>query len=134
MVNVNDLSPPSNSLKAADLEGQEWDLTIESYIVREFDQEDQKTGEQYKAKKPIFSFHEIDKTWVCPKTCRDELASAYGDEMDDWIGKKITLYPTKVPFGNKSVDAIRVRAERQKAALTKKPKPRSDDLDDEIPF
>jgi hypothetical protein len=135
MVNVNDLSPGSNTLKAADLEGQEWDLTIASYTIREFDQTDQKTGEEYKTKKPIFSFHEIEQTWVCPKTCRDELASAYGNEMDDWVGKKVTLFPTQVPFGGKSVPAIRVRAERAKAVPTKKRfDERNPPPDDAIPF
>jgi len=120
MVNINDLSPPSNSLKAADLEGSEWEVTIASYVVKEFDQQDEKTGEQYKVKKPIFSFHETEKTLVCNKTNRDAIAYAYGDEMDDWIGKVIHLYPTMVPFGAKKVEAIRVRAVKAAAKPTRK--------------
>jgi hypothetical protein len=114
MVNVNELSPPSNTLKGADFEGGEWELTIAGYEVREFDQTDQKTGEAYKQKKPVFSFRETEKTLVCNKTNRDEIRSVYGDEMDNWIGKTIILFSKKVEFGNKIVDGIRVRVERPK--------------------
>jgi hypothetical protein len=133
MVNVNDLSPPSNSLKAADLNGEEWEVTIQGYTVKEFDQESVETGESYKVKKPIFSFHETEKTLVCNKTNRDAIAYAYGDEMDDWIGKVIFLYPTMVPFGNKKVEAIRVRAVKSskpkaKTAFDERNPPPSDDI------
>jgi hypothetical protein len=139
MVNVNELSPPSNTLKASDFEGGEWELTIESYVIREFDQQDQKTGETYKQKKPIFSFFETEKTWVCNKTCRNDIAYVYGDEMDDWIGKKIFLFGKKVEFGNKMVDGIRVRVERPvtKPSSPKKSKPydeRNPPPSDEIGF
>jgi hypothetical protein len=137
MVNVNELSPPSNSLKAADLNGEEWEVTIQGYTVKEFDQESVETGESYKVKKPIFSFHETEKTLVCNKTNRDAIAYAYGDEMDDWIGKVIFLYPTMVPFGNKKVEAIRVRAVKaSKPKLTRKTDERNPPPigDDEIPF
>jgi hypothetical protein len=119
MVNINELSAPSNSLKAADLEGAELELTIESYVVREFDQTDEKTGEQYKQKKPIFSFKGTDKTLVCNNTNREAIAYAYGPEMDDWVGKPITLYPTVVPFGHKNVEAIRVRVTKKATAKPK---------------
>ena len=137
MVNVNDLSPPSNTLKAADFEGGEWELTIAGYEVREFDQTDQKTGETYKQRKPVFSFHETEKTLVCNKTNRNEIATVYGDEMDDWIGKKIIAFGKKVEFGNKMVDGIRVRVERPKKSPPGKPQPRQSenpaDFDD-APF
>jgi hypothetical protein len=119
MVNVNELSPPSNSHKAADLNGEEWEVTISGYTVKEFDQENVETGEAYKVKKPIFTFHETEKTLVCNKTNRDAIAYAYGDEMDDWIGKVVFLYPTMVPFGNKKVEAIRVRAVKATKPKTK---------------
>jgi hypothetical protein len=134
-MNVNELSPPSNSLKAADLNGEEWEVTISGYTVKEFDQESQETGESYKVKKPIFTFHETEKTLVCNKTNRDAIAYAYGDEMDDWIGKVVFLYPTMVPFGNKKVEAIRVRAVK---ATKPKTKPAFDERNpppsDDIPF
>jgi hypothetical protein len=136
MVNVNELSPPSNTLKAADLEGGEWELTIESYVIREFDQQDAKTGETYKQKKPIFSFHETEKTFVCNKTNRNAIAYVYGDEMDEWVGKKIILYGQLVDFGNKQVEGIRVRVPKpmKKPTGPKKPDDRNPPPSDDIPF
>lgn len=120
MVNVNELSPASNTLKASDFEGGEWELTIESYVVREFDQTDQKTGETYKQKKPIFSFQETEKTFVCNKTNRNAIAYVYGDEMDNWVGKKVILFGQMVDFGNKQVEGIRVRVPKPMKKPTKK--------------
>ena len=144
MVNINELSEPSKSLKAAELEGNEVTMVIKNYIVKEFDEVDTKTGQTYKSKKPIFDFEDTDKTFVCNKTNRNAIAYAYGDEMDDWIGKPITLYPTMVQFGDKMVEAIRVRVVK---AATGKPKflkskntghpfapGNGDPLDDPIPF
>jgi hypothetical protein len=142
MVNVNELSPASNTLKAADFDGGEWELTIRSYKVVEFDQQDQKTGETYKQKKPVFSFDETEKTLVCNKTNRNAIAYAYGDEMDDWVGKKVILFGQMVDFGNKQVEGIRVRVPKPMKKPTgpaakgkfdeRNPPPA--DLDDAIPF
>jgi len=134
MTSIDELSPPSNSLKAEDLEGDEVALTIKSYTVREFDQE--KEGRHYTVKKPIFSFENTDKTLVCNKTNMQAIAYAYGKEMDGWLGKQITLFPTMVPFGDKMVEAIRVRV--AKPGKTKPKFVQSEDpgagLDDPIPF
>ena len=140
MVNVNELSPPSTSLKAADLEGSEIELIIASYVIKEFDEVDKKTNETYQVRKPIFSFEETEKTFVCNKTNRSAIAYAYGDEMDEWIGKPITLYPTMVQFGSDMVEAIRVRVVKKgtakKPSFVKKHDDRNPppQLDDEVPF
>ena len=109
MTSINELSPPSNTLKAAELEGSEVTLTMKSYVVREFDETDKKTGKKYQVKKPIFSFEETDKTFALNKTNRTAISYVYGDEMDNWIGKQIIIYPTMVPFGDEMVESIRVR-------------------------
>lgn len=140
MTSIDELDSISNSLKAADLDGSEVTLKIKSYVIKEFD-ETSRDGETYKAKKPIFSFEGTDKTFVCNKTNRNAIAYAYGKEMDDWIGKDITLFPTIVPFGDKQVEAIRVRVLKANKAgkpkfLTDHENPAHgmDDLDDTIPF
>jgi hypothetical protein len=141
MASIDDFATPSNGLKAADLEGSEITLTIKSYEAKEFDEKG-RNGETYKALKPVFSFHETDKTFVMNKTNREAVAYAYGKEMDDWLDKEITLYPTIVPFGDKKVEAIRVRAVKQSAGapsfLKSNPKVAAQKaqapLDDEIPF
>ena len=141
MVSINDLSPPSNSLKTSDLEGTEATLTIAGYTIKEFEETDNKTGGSYFVKKPILTFAGTDKTWAANKTNRTQIALAYGDEMDNWIGKTIILYPTKVSFGDKMVEATRVRTP---VAPGGKPKflqkdthpnaPDDDDMSMEVPF
>lgn len=59
--------------------------------------------------KPIIYFRETKKKLVCNKTNADSIATMYGDKADDWIGKRVTLYPTKTPCGRDMVDCIRVR-------------------------
>ena len=131
MTSIDDLSPPKNTLAAADLEGGEVTLTIKSYVVKEFNEEDKKTGDHYIVRKPIFSFEESEKSFVCNKTNREAIAYAYGKEMDDWIGKPITLFPTIVPFGDKKVEAIRVRVLKASAG---KPKFLKNGPKDDHPF
>ena len=94
-------------------------------------------------KKPILTFSGTDKTWAANKTNRTQIALAYGDEMDNWIGKTIILYPTKVSFGDKMVEATRVRtpvAPGGKPKFLKEdthpnaPGGGDDGLSDDIPF
>jgi hypothetical protein len=131
MTSVDELSPPTNTLKASDLDGSEVTLTIAGYTVKEFNETDKKTGQAYTSKKAIFSFQETEKTFVCNKTNRTSIAYAYGKEMDDWVGKPITLYPTMVQFGNESVEAIRVRVVKPN---TGKPKFLKNGPKDQHPF
>lgn len=145
-MNIDDFSAPSKTLGAADLEGDEVTLTIKSYVAREFEQEDMKTGEKYKQKKPVFSFMETEKTLVCNKTNREAIAAGFNDkEMDNWIGRKITLYPTVTPVGHESKPCIRVRILKEGGSkpkfLKNGPKDEhpfapgnNDELDDEVPF
>lgn len=135
-MNIDELSPPSASFKADDLEGDEITLTIASYIIKEFEQEDKKTGEHYRQPKPIISFKETDKTLVCNKTNREAIAYGLGTkEMDEWVGKQITLFPTVTSFGNDTVPCIRVRvlkANKGKPKFLKQSE--NPGPDDEIPF
>ena len=139
MASIDDFSTPSNSLKAADLEGAEITLTIKSYEGKEFT-EKTKDGREYQKMKPILSFDETDKTMVFNKTNLESVAYAYGKEMDDWIGKSITLYPTITDMGGKKVECIRVRASKQAAGTPKflqgkaAQAPLAKELDDAIPF
>lgn len=139
MTSIDELTTPSNTLKAADLEGSEISLVISSYEVRDFEQTG-RSGDTYIAKKPVLSFAGTEKKFVCNQTNMGAIAYVYGKEMDDWIGKEITLYPTMVSFGKEMVEAIRVRV----VAKGNKTKPKflkekeSDDgkdfHSDEIPF
>src|SRR5512139_697053 len=119
MVKVSDVLQGGSYLKVADLEGAEVTLTIKSYIIQEYEEQDKKTGQTYTARKPVFSFEKTDKKWVCNKTNTNAIKAAYGDEMDDWIGKPITLFPAMVSFGSEMVEGIRVRVVKANAGTPK---------------
>lgn len=100
---------PSKYLEAADLDGKEFCVVIES--VEERHQGDGKDGKKFV--KPLVKFRKAKKGLVLNKTnakiIRDRLC--YGNEMQDWVGKPITLYPTTCnAFGEKDTPCIRVRA------------------------
>ena len=90
---------PSDYLKAADLNGKPVRVTIESVSV-------EKIGDD---QKPVLHFVGKDKTLVLNKTNANRIVEAVGsDETDDWDGWSIVLYPCKVDYQGKRVDAIRV--------------------------
>lgn len=92
------------TLKASDLQGAARKVKIESYEVREFDDNERK------AKKAVLRFEGKEKGLVVNKTNGQIIAHNVGsDELDDWIGHEIILYPTRVSFGDQMVDAIRVK-------------------------
>jgi hypothetical protein len=59
--------------------------------------------------KPVLYFVGSEKGFVCNKTNASAIEGMYGPETDDWIGKRITLYPDRTQVGPKLVDCIRVR-------------------------
>ena len=60
--------------------------------------------------KPIVRFNETDKGFILNKTNARAIGLAYGNEMDNWTGKKITIYGTTCEsFGEKNVPCVRVR-------------------------
>jgi len=147
-MDVNQLYPSSDALKAEDLNGQEWTLTIESVDIREFDENG------YKKHKPVIRFKETEKTFVCNKTNTITIADFCGQDTDHWPGRKVSLYPTKTDFGGKIVPCIRFRLPSNGQGAqptTNQPLPGSEhpfapaqenppvggagaELDDEIPF
>ncbi len=88
----------SNSLKASDLQGREFSLTIKSIS------KDDKLG------KPIIMFEGAQKGLVCNVTNAKRIAHYYGKDTTGWIGKKLVLYMELVDFEGKMVEAIRVKA------------------------
>jgi hypothetical protein len=106
---------PSAFLSSADLGGKDVTLTI-----RRVDVEELKT-ERGPEKKPVMRFEETkakaeatstkEKGLVLPKVNAMTIASMYGNEVDGWVGKRVTLYPTRVQAFGKEVDAIRIRPE-----------------------
>ena len=64
----------------------------------------------------VVYFRGKQKALVLNKTNASYLATAISDETDDWPGHEIVLYPTKVNFQGKMVDAIRVEMPAGSAA------------------
>ncbi len=62
-----------------------------------------------KAKKPIVKFEGKEKTFALNRTNGKIIATMYGADTAEWVGKKITIYPTQTQFGGDTVDCIRVR-------------------------
>lgn len=146
MPRLNDMFP-SKFLTAADLDGKNVTVTISGVEM-----EKMRDG----AVKPCLTTDELDKGFICNKTNAKTIGSLYGDDTDDWIGQRITLYAAKVLFDGEMVDSIQVKPtvprDPKKATTTKatppaQPKRRpapvatddSEDIDeetaeDDIPF
>ena len=92
---------PSDYLKAADLQGRQVKVVIDRVEMRD-------VGDDHK---PVLFFQGKDRGVVLNKTNSAVLEDAFGGETDHWHGQKITLYPTKVDFQGKRVDAIRLMAD-----------------------
>ena len=91
---------PSDYVKAADLKGQ--DVPV---VMREVTFE--KVGDD---QKPVLYFQGAQKGMVLNKTNANTIKDMYGAETAAWIGQTIVLFPMKVDFQGRLVDAIRCKA------------------------
>ena len=89
---------------AYDLDGKDVTLTIERVAVGELVGTSGK-----KAKKPVVYFRGTPKGLALCVTNGKTIATLYGNKTEEWIGKRITIYPTKTTFGGAEVECIRVR-------------------------
>lgn len=88
-----------DSLKAADLQGREFTLTIAGVEAKKFDN----------GNKLIIRFAGAKKALVANKTNSRRIAFMYGENTDFWIGKQITLGVDFVDYQGQTVQAIRVK-------------------------
>ena len=103
---------PKDYLASHDLDGKDVPLTIdhaEQSMIR---------GENGEEKKLVLFFTETRKDTGKPAkivlniTNARTIAAMHGNEMDEWKGKRIALYPTTCnAFGDPNTDCIRIRAE-----------------------
>lgn len=108
---------PSKYLKAADLGGKYVTAVLGKIEVIDIGGEG-KPGDM----KPVVHLRNRSKQLVLNKTNTMVLAKAFGDELNDWSGEEIEIYPDTVPMNGQIVDCIRVR------------KPIERDFDDDIAF
>lgn len=100
-----DLLYPSRYLRAADLRGRDATVTITEV---ELDVLQMRGGET--KVRPVLTLRGTDKLFVCVRTNGELIAAALGTRNPrEWLGKRITLYPTRVALGREMRDAIRVR-------------------------
>ena len=85
-------------LKAADIQHKPKTLTIASIG------EEEVAGET----KIVVRFEKTDQAWVMNRTNAYILTEEWGDETEDWIGKKVLLKADKTTFSGKLVPCIRV--------------------------
>ena len=98
---------PGNYIKAADLNHKKVHVVISECKLEDIG------GDQ----KPVLYFEGKERGLVLNKTNANMIAEILGtDEMDDWSGQRIMLYPSKTDFQGKRVDCIRVEAAPKGAA------------------
>lgn len=98
------LMHPNDFLAAIEFKGKDVTLTIATVTM-----ETLTLQSGVKEIKPVFTFKETKKKFVCNKTNASSIASMYGNQALEWAGKRITLYPTKTPVGKTMEDCIRIR-------------------------
>jgi|SRR4030095_15096529 hypothetical protein len=100
---------PSRYLRASDLQGRRVTVTIEKVVMEDVGGKEQ----------PVMSFKNKGKMLVLNrtniKTC-EEIAGT--DETDNWKGVTIILYPTRVDYQGRRVDAIRIDRPSNKGNVT----------------
>lgn len=102
-------------LYAYDLLGREATVQIEKCERGEL------VGERgKKSKKPMLKFVDKEKKLALNKTNGKAIATMYGKDTDNWIGKWITIFPTTTEFGGEVVDCIRVRPQVPEGKSTTK--------------
>ena len=117
MGNARDFFSGGSFLKANDIGEDELDqkrVTIAE--VEEGTQKDRETGAEKRQLIVVFREFE-EKKFGLNNTNLGTIIDMLGDDYDQWVGEKITLYITKVqnPSGGK-VMGIRVKAVKAKAA------------------
>ena len=100
----------SKYLSAADL-SQEMKLRIKTVTV-----ETVRGQGSAQEQKPIVWFTNHKKGLVLNKTNNRTLRAAFGDDMEQWAGKIVILFPTHTDFGGRTVGALRIRIPPPKQA------------------
>src|SRR5271166_5422160 len=104
---------PSKYLKASDLQDRHVAVTMSQVALEDVGDSE---------RKPVLHFNGKNKGLVLNKTNSRVIAGIYGDDTDQWDGKPLVLFPAMVDFRGDQVEAIRVRAPRQKETPKQSPR------------
>ena len=122
-----ELLHPNDYIAAIELKGRDVTLTIAKVERKEL-----KMAGGEKDMCAVVHFRETPKMLILNKTNASSLVVLYGSQANDWTDKRVTIYPTKVPCGRETVDAIRIREKvppAKGAAPSKAPDPAPDEAD-----
>lgn len=106
----------SKYLKAADLRGREAAVQIAG--IQPIKMPDGKN-------KVILLFKDKQKGLVLNKTNANKIAAIYGQNLEEWTGKPVILYPDETNFQGEMVACVRVRVPQA---------PKAEPGDDSAPF
>lgn len=84
----------------------------------------------------VLYFKENQKGMALNVTTIRVLEKAFGDDSDQWIGKRVMVYvDPNVSFGGRVVGGLRLRTPKAKPAEQSQATPPADpDFDDDVPF
>lgn len=113
---------PSENITAEDLEGRDFTLTISRVKMGTCQTE---SGPQ---PMPFLYFEEMDrkksdKRLGLNKTNARSIARMYGVEATEWVGCRITLFPTTCEAFGDTVTCVRIRGSKPKGKGASKPEP-----------
>jgi hypothetical protein len=94
---------PGKYLKADDLQGKVYTLTIKDVRIDDIEGMD-----GTKKQKVVITFKETPKAWIVPVTCGLALRAMWGRETNDWKDQQVSLFPKKVESFGETVEAVRV--------------------------
>lgn len=101
-MNVHDLFP-SRFLKAHDLGGKSYTLTIREVTLEQ-------VGHGAEAEhKPALAFEKASKLMLLNRTNAMIIASLYGPETSEWVGKAVTVHSARIKAFGAWHDALRVK-------------------------
>lgn len=103
-------------LYAFDLDGRDVVVEIASVAKGEVQGTDGK-----KQKKPVVKFKGKQKALALNITNVRTIGGMYGFKAEDWIGKRITIYPTTCQMAGATRECIRVRPQIPKGAALSPP-------------
>ena len=95
---------PSDYVAAVELQGRDVTLTVKGISKEALQMKD--GGNKSKL---VMRFEKTAKKLVVNKTNADVIAGIYGTAAEKWVGKRVTLYPTRCLAFGEMVDCIRVR-------------------------
>ena len=94
---------PSRFMEAKELGGEQRTLTIDSYEIGVA------VGREGQLKTILFFKETNERGLVLNVTNGSRIAAHHGEELNDWKGCQIIIYPSTCDLEGKTVDCIRVK-------------------------